>query len=94
MPQVALLNGMLLLNDGKTNDAFDTLQKSAKANPDNLQVKICWAAPRWRRATSTAAQQSFRDAVRINPRNADAQQGLAQISINRNATSRTLSPAR
>ena len=36
VPEVAVLNGMILLNDGKTNDAFNRLQKAAKANPDSL----------------------------------------------------------
>ncbi|HMG02209.1 MAG TPA: tetratricopeptide repeat protein [Edaphobacter sp.] len=83
LPQVAILNGMLMLNDGKTSDAFDTLQKASKSNPENLQVKIWLGRAAVAKGDTPAAQQAFRDAVRINPRSNEAQQGLAQISIDR-----------
>lgn len=83
LPQVALLNGMLLMNDGKASEAFDTLQKAAKANPDNVQVKIWLGRAAVAKGDVSTAQQAFRDAVRLSPRNSEAQQGLAQISIDR-----------
>ena len=42
-PQVAVLNGMLLLHAGKVNDAFIALQKAAKNTPDNVPIKL-WLA--------------------------------------------------
>ncbi len=39
-PQVAVLNGMLLLHAGKANDAFLALQKAEKNSPDNLPLKL------------------------------------------------------
>ncbi|HTD95586.1 MAG TPA: tetratricopeptide repeat protein [Edaphobacter sp.] len=81
LPEVAVLNGMLLLNDGKTNEAFDTLQKASKNSPENLQVKLWLGRAARAKGDITVAQQSFRDATRINPRSPEAQEGLAQISM-------------
>ncbi len=81
LPDVAILNSMLLLNDGKTNEAFDTLQKAAKANPENIQVKLWLGRAARAKGDLTVAQQSFRDATRLNPRSLEAQDGLAQTSI-------------
>jgi tetratricopeptide (TPR) repeat protein len=80
-PEVAVLNSMLLLNDGKTDDAFNLLQKSAKANPENLQVKLWLGRAALAKGDTTAAQKSFRDASRINPKSMEAQSGLAQVSM-------------
>ena len=82
IPEVAVLNGMLLLNDGKTADAFNMLQKAAKANPDSLVVKLWLARAALAKGDMTVAQQSFRDAAKLNPRNMEAQAGLAEVSIN------------
>ena len=81
VPEVAVLNGMLLLNDGKTNEAFNELQKAAKANPDSLVVKIWLGRAARAKGDMTVAQQSFRDAVKLNPKSLEAQSGLAEISI-------------
>ncbi len=81
LPDVAILNSMLLLNDGKTNEAFETLQKAAKANPEDIQVKLWLGRAARAKGDLTVAQQSFRDATRLNPRSLEAQDGLAQTSI-------------
>jgi Tfp pilus assembly protein PilF len=81
LPDVAILNGMILLNDGKTNDAFNLLQKSSKANPDNVGVKLWLARAARAKGDITGAQQNYRDAAKLNPRNLEAQAGLAEISI-------------
>ena len=67
LPEVAVLNGMVLLNDGKTNDAFNELQKAAKANPDSLVVKIWLGRAARAKGDMTVAMQSFRDAVKTQP---------------------------
>jgi len=67
VPEVAVLNGMILLNDGKTNEAFTELQKAAKANPDSLVVKIWLGRAARAKGDITVAQQSFRDAVKLTP---------------------------
>ena len=81
LPEVAILNGMLLLNDGKTNQAFDTLQKAAKKSPDSVGVKLWLARAARAKGDMTTAQQNYRDAEKLNPRNLEAQAGLADISI-------------
>src|SRR5271154_4435484 len=81
VPEVAVLNGMILLNDGKINEAFSELQKAAKANPDNLVVKLWLGRAARAKGDMSVAQQSFRDAARISPSSMEAQAGLAEISI-------------
>ena len=81
LPEVAILNGMLLLNDGKVNDAFDTLQKAAKTSPDSLGVKLWLARAALAKGDMATAQQNYRDAEKLNPKNLEAQNGLAEISI-------------
>ena len=81
VPEVAVLNGMVLLNDGKNNEAFTELQKAAKANPDSLVVKLWLGRAARAKGDTTVAQQSFRDAVKLNPRSLEAQSGLAEVSI-------------
>jgi tetratricopeptide (TPR) repeat protein len=81
IPEVAVLNGMLLLNDGKTADAFNALQKAAKANPDNLVVKLWLGRAARAKGDMSVAQQSYRDAARLSPSSMEAQAGLAEISI-------------
>lgn len=80
-PNVALLNSLILLNDGKTQEAFDDLQKASKANPDNVQLKIWLGRAARAKGDLPAAQQAFRDATRLNPKSMEAQEGLAQTAI-------------
>lgn len=81
LPEVAVLKSMLLLNDTKTDEAFGVLQKAAKANPENLQVKLWLGRAALAKGDTNTAQQSFRDASRINPKSLEAQSGLAQVSL-------------
>lgn len=81
LPEVAVLNGMLLLNDGKSTDAFNLLQKASKSNPDSLPVKLWFGRAARAKGDLTTAQQSFRDATRINPSSMEAQDALADIAI-------------
>jgi tetratricopeptide (TPR) repeat protein len=83
IPEVAVLNGMLKLNDGKANEAFDVLQKASKASPDNFQVKLWLGRAARAKGDIPAAQQAFRDATRLNAKSPEAQEGLAQISMDR-----------
>ena len=82
-PQVAVLNGVLLLNDNKSNEAFTTLQKAAKNNPNDVDVKLWLARAATAIGNTNVAEESYRDAVRIAPRNIEAQEGLAQIALAR-----------
>jgi tetratricopeptide (TPR) repeat protein len=82
-PEVAVLNGMFLLNDGKSSEAVDVLQKASKSYPDNIPAKIWLARAALAKGDAQLAQQSFVDATRLNPRNMEAQAGLAQIAISK-----------
>ncbi len=82
-PNVAVLNGILLLNDHKPGDAVDVLQKAAKNNPESVDVKIWLARAAEAKGDMSLAQQSFQDAAKISPRNLEVKEGLAQIAIQR-----------
>lgn len=82
-PGVAVLNGILLLNDGKTNEAFDVLQKAAKNSPDNVPVKVWLGRVSLAKGDLNTAQQSFSDAMRLNGSNLEAADGLAQTAMRR-----------
>ncbi len=81
LPEVAVLNGMLMLNDGKANDAFNLLQKSAKANPDSFPVKFWLGRAAMAKGDMNTAQQAFTDALRMNPKNMEAQAALATVAM-------------
>lgn len=83
-PGVAVLNGILLLNDGKTNEAFDVLQKAAKNSPENVSVKIWLGRASLAKGDLNTAQQSFTDANKLVPTNLEAADGLAQTALRRN----------
>ncbi len=82
-PDVGVLNGIMLLNDGKVNDAVDALQKSAKNNPENVNLKLWLGRAALRRGDYPLAQQSFSDAAKLNPANAEARDGLAQVALSK-----------
>ena len=53
-------------------------RRHAKASPDNVQVKIWLGRAARAKGDIPAAQQAFRDATRLAPKNTEAQEGLAQ----------------
>ena len=62
-PQVAVLNGMLLLHAGKVNDAFIALQKAEKNSPDNVPVKLWFAQAAQAKGDLSDAEQNFQAAA-------------------------------
>ncbi len=82
-PGVAVLNGILLLNDGKTNEAFDALQKAAKNSPDSVPVKLWLGRAALAKGDLSTAQQSFGDASKLNATSLEAADGLAQTAMRR-----------
>ena len=82
-PGVAVLNGILLLNDGKANEAFDALQKGAKNSPENVPVRIWLGRAALAKGDLNAAQQAFGGASKLNPANLEAADGLAQTAMRR-----------
>lgn len=79
-PQVAVLNGMLLLHAGKANDAFLALQKAEKNAPDNLQLKLWFAQAAQSKGDLQTAEQNFQAAAHLDPSNIDAARGLASVA--------------
>jgi tetratricopeptide (TPR) repeat protein len=79
-PQVAVLNGMLLLHAGKANDAFLALQKAQKNSPDNLPLMLWLAQAAQAKGDLSDAEQNFQAAARRDPANMDAARGLASVA--------------
>ncbi len=79
-PQVAVLNGMLLLHAGKVNDAFIALQKAEKNSPDNVPVKLWFAQAAQAKGDLHDAEQNFQAALSKDPNNVDAARGLASVA--------------
>lgn len=79
-PQVEALNGMLLLRNGKVNDAVTLLQKGAKNAPDNLVVKFWLGEALKAKGDAAGAEQNFRAVTDANPANLLAEKELAGIA--------------
>ncbi len=79
-PQVAALNGMLMLRSGKVNDAVTVLQKGAKNAPDNLAIKFWLGEALKAKGDLPGAEQDFRAVTLANPANLPAQKELASIA--------------
>ncbi|HEX7158550.1 MAG TPA: tetratricopeptide repeat protein [Edaphobacter sp.] len=82
-PNVIFLNGWMMLNDGKTSEAFDVLQKGAKNYPDNVQIKLALGRAARAKGDLPTAEGAYHDATRLSPRNIEAQNGLAQVALDR-----------
>ncbi len=82
-PGVAVLSSIILMNDGKTNEAFDVLQKAAKNSPDSVPVKLWLGKASLAKGDLNTAQQSFNDASRMQPANLEVADGLAQTAMRR-----------
>lgn len=82
-PDVAVLNGMLLLNDGKTDEALDALQKASRNSPDNAGLQVWVGRAAMQKGDLSTAQKSFQEAARLSPSSVDARDGLAQIAMQR-----------
>ena len=74
------MNGQLLLQSGKVSDAFNLLQQAAKDSPNSLPIKLLLGQAAHAKGDIAVAEQSYRDATRINPSDLAAQKGLAQIA--------------
>ncbi|MDQ2841962.1 MAG: tetratricopeptide repeat protein, partial [Acidobacteriota bacterium] len=79
-PQVAVLNGMLLLHAGKANDAFLALQKAEKNAPDNLPLKLWLGQAAQAKGDLHDAEQNFQAALHLDPNSLDAARGLASVA--------------
>jgi tetratricopeptide (TPR) repeat protein len=79
-PQVQAMTGMLLLRNGKTDDAYNLLQKAAKNSPDNMAVKYWLAMADKAKGDLAGAEENFRAVTRAQPGNLLAQRELASLA--------------
>jgi len=79
-PQVAALNGIVLLNNGKLTDAINALQTAANDAPKDAFIQYWLGKAALAKGDSGLAEKSFRQAVQLNPPNLDSQEELARIA--------------
>ena len=82
-PEVAALNGIVLLNDGKASDAVNALQGAAKNSPKDAFIQYWLGRAALAKGDSSLAEKSFRQAADLNPSALDAQEELARIASQR-----------
>ena len=79
-PEVAALNGIVLLNDGKANDAVNALQDGAKNFPKDAFMQYWLGRAALAKGDTALAEKSFRQAAYLNPSGLSAQEELARIA--------------
>ena len=79
-PQVAVLNGIVLFNNGKANDAVNALQSAANDAPKDAFIWYWLGKAALAKGDSSLAEKSYRQAAQLNPRGVDAQEELARIA--------------
>jgi tetratricopeptide (TPR) repeat protein len=79
-PQVAVLNGIVLLNSGKLTDAINALQSAANNAPKDDYIQYWLGKAAMAKGDSSLAERSFRQAAQLNPRHIDAQEELARTA--------------
>ena len=82
-PQVAVLNGIVLLNNGKQNDAINALQDAAKNDPKDAFIQFWLGKAAQVKGDNGLAEKSFRQVVELRPPGLDAQEELARIAASR-----------
>ena len=79
-PQVQAISGMLLLHNGKTNDAVALLQKAVKNSPDNITLKYWLGTADKMKGDLAGAEENFRAVTKAQPGNLPAQRELATLA--------------
>jgi Flp pilus assembly protein TadD len=82
-PQVAALNGIVLLNNGKAADAVNALQGAANNAPKDAFTQYWLGKAALAKGDSGLAERSFRQAAQLNPAGLEAQEELARIASQR-----------
>jgi tetratricopeptide (TPR) repeat protein len=78
--EVQTLNALLLLNNGKIDDAFTLLKKAAKGNPTSVPTQLLLARVASGKGDQVAAEASWTEATKLSPGNIEAATGLASIA--------------
>jgi tetratricopeptide (TPR) repeat protein len=82
-PEVAALNGIVLLNDGKASDAVNALMEGAKNYPKDAFIQYWLGRAALQKGDSALAEKSFRQAMELNPARLEAEEELARIAAAR-----------
>jgi predicted Zn-dependent protease len=79
-PEVAGLNGIVLLNAGKTNDAVNALQTAVKDAPKDAFLQYWLGKAALSKGDIDLAETSLRQAATLNPSSLPAEEELARIA--------------
>lgn len=82
-PEVAELNGLVLIDSGKANDAVNALLNSAKTFPSSSAIQYWLGKAALASGNRELAEKSFQQATDLNPAERGAQEELAQIACQR-----------
>ena len=82
-PEVAGLNGIVLLNAGKASDAVNALQNAVKDSPKDAFLQYWLGRAALAKGDIDLAEKSLRQAASLNPSKLDAEEELAQIARQR-----------
>jgi tetratricopeptide (TPR) repeat protein len=82
-PQVAVLNGVVLFNNGKLTDAINALQDAANNAPKDAFIQYWLGKVALAKGDSGLAEKSFHQAAQLNPPGLEAQEELARIASQR-----------
>jgi tetratricopeptide (TPR) repeat protein len=79
-PEVAALNGIVLLSDGKASDAVNALMDGAKNFPKDAFIQLWLGRAAQAKGDSALAEKSFRQVAELNPSALEALEELARIA--------------
>jgi tetratricopeptide (TPR) repeat protein len=82
-PEVAALNGIVLLRGGNANDAVNALQQGAGNFPRDAFIQFWLGNAALAKGDLSLAENAFRQAAELNPSARDAQKELARIACQR-----------
>lgn len=82
-PEIAGLNGIVLLNAGKANDAVNALQNAVKDSPKDAFLQYWLGRAALANGDIALAEKSLREAATLSPSRLEAEEELAQIARQR-----------
>lgn len=82
-PEITALNGIVMLHEGKVDDALSSLQSAIKDYPDNAFLEFWLGKAALAKGDQGLAEKSFLEATRLNHNMVEAEEQLAQIAVAR-----------
>jgi putative PEP-CTERM system TPR-repeat lipoprotein len=80
-PEIAALNGIVLLNSGHAHEAVSALQSGAKDFPHDAFIEYWLGSAALSTGDTALAKESFEKVIALRPESVDALDQLAQMSI-------------